>query len=296
MTKKLSNSVTDSIPTELVFFKAKFNKILDERIELGEELYNKPVHTQAQLKSNKDEYYTWSSYNSEFLKEAFNKENNEYRKSYDDADSFFFGTIGLRNSPIQDLKNLNDKLKHKISVLKKIRAKTETMKTSVLKSGVFKKHEMETNRLQIFIVPGHDVIATDKTTHFIESLGFEAIILEERAFSNQTLLEKTDAFPNAKFGIVLYTQSLKDEVEKELKNENTKLKAQQNKIFEHGFLMGKLGKNNICALINENIEMPNDISGAVYISMDESDLWCYSLAKELKKAGYSINMKKYNCA
>lgn len=294
MTKKLSNSVTDSIPTELLYFKVKFNKVLDERIELGEELYNKPVHTQAQLKSNKDEYYTWSSYNSEFLKEAFNKEHNEYRKSYDDADSFFFGTIGLRNTPMQDLKNLNDKLKHKISILKKIRAKTETMKTGVLKNGVFKKHEMEMSQLQIFIVPGQDVVASDKTVNFIESLGFEAIILEEQAFSNQTLLEKIDAFPNAKFGIVLYTPSLKEQ--KEFENGNTKLKAQQNKIFEHGFLMGKLGKNNTCALVNESIEMPNDISGAVYIPMDETDLWCYSLAKELKNAGYSINMKKYNYA
>lgn len=294
MTKKLSNGIADTIPTELLFFKAKFNQVLDERIQLGEELYNRQVHTSADLKKNKDDYYTWNNFNSDYLRKAFNKEHNEYRKNYDEADSFFFGSQGLRNSPMQDLKSLKDKVSHKIITLKKIRTKTETMKTSVLKSGVFKKHEMNNHRMQIFIVPGQDVVARDKTTHFIESIGFEAIILEEQAFSNQTLLEKIEAFPDAKFGIVLYTPTPTEE--KQLANENTKLKAQPNKIFEHGFLMGKIGKSNVCALVKESIEMPNDISGAVYISMDKTDLWCYTLAREMKKAGYAINMKKYNCA
>lgn len=131
MTKKLSNSNTDSIPTELLYFKTKFNKVLDERIKLGEELYNRQVYTQADLKNNKDDYYTWSKYNSEFLKNAFNKEHNEYKKSYDDADAFFFGSLGLRNTPLDSLKSLKDKINYKISILKKIRTKTEYMKNQL---------------------------------------------------------------------------------------------------------------------------------------------------------------------
>jgi len=294
MTKKLTNRGSETIPTELLYFKNKFYQVLDERIKIGEELYNRNIFTEAELKQNKDDYYGWTRYNSEYLKKAFNKEQNEFRKMYDDTDSFFFGFMGLRKSPMQDLKSLKDKIIHKVNILKKIRVNTDTMRTNTLKSSVIKKYALEPAKSQIFVVPGQDVIARDKTTSFIESLGFEAIILEEQAFSNQTLLEKTEAFPDAKFGIVLYTPSLKEE--KELENRNTKMKAQYNKIFEHGFLMGKIGKSNVCALVKDTIEMPNDISGAVYISMDETDLWCYSLAKELKKAGYAINMKKYNCA
>lgn len=294
MSKKLTNRGTETMPTELLYFKNKFNLVLDERIKLGEELYNRNIFTEAELKKNKDDYYGWTRFNSEYLKKAFNKEQNEFRKMYDDTDSFFFGFMGLRKSSMQDLKSLKDKIIHKVNILKKIRVNTETMRTNTLKSGVFKKYPLAPVKAKIFIVPGQDVSARDKTTSFIENLGFEAIILEEQAFSNQTLLEKMEAFPEAKFGIVLYTPSLNEE--KELQNGNTKLKAQHNKIFEHGFLMGKIGKSNVCALVKDTIEMPNDISGAVYISMDETDLWCYSLAKELKKAGYVINMKKYNCA
>ena len=290
MTKKLSNSITGSIPTELLYFKTKFNKVLDERIELGEELYNRPVETQTDLKRNKDEYYSWSKYNSEYLKKAFNKEQNEYRKSYDDTDSFFFGSIGLRKSPLQDLKSLKDKINHKVNILKQIRSKTEFMERNVLKSSLFKKQELETNKTQIFIVVGQDLEAKDKTISFIENLGLEAIVLEDTTL----LLEKIKAYPNAKFGIVLYTANPTQE--KKLANSNTIQKAQQNKILEHCFLMVKIGKNNVCALVSENVDMPNDISGAVYISMDESDQWCNSLIKELKKAGYPINMKNYNCA
>ena len=290
MTKKLSNSITGSIPTELLYFKTKFNKVLDERIELGEELYNRPVETQTDLKRNKDEYYSWSKYNSEYLKKAFNKEQNEYRKSYDDTDSFFFGSIGLRKSPLQDLKSLKDKINHKVNILKQIRSKTEFMERNVLKSSLFKKQELETNKTQIFIVVGQDLEAKDKTISFIENLGLEAIVLEDTTL----LLEKIKAYPNAKFGIVLYTANPTQE--KKLTNSNAIQKAQQNKILEHCFLMVKIGKNNVCALVSENVDMPNDISGAVYISMDESDQWCNSLIKELKKAGYPINMKNYNCA
>ena len=35
--------------------------------------------------------------------------------------------------------------------------------------------------------------------------------------------------------------------------------------FEHGYLISKLGRNNVCALVKQSVEIPNDISGIVYI-------------------------------
>jgi hypothetical protein len=131
MTNKTSNKIVDSLPTELLLYKANFIKALEERIKLGEELYNRQVYTQADLRNNKEDYYTWSSYNSEYLKKAFNKEHNEYKKSYDDADAFFFGSLGLRNTPLDSLKSLKDKINYKITILKKIRTKTESMKSQL---------------------------------------------------------------------------------------------------------------------------------------------------------------------
>ena len=56
----------------------------------------------------------------------------------------------------------------------------------------------------------------------------------------------------------------------------------QNVVFEHGYLIGKLGRNNVCALVKGDIELPNDISGIVYIQLDSNGSWKIPLAKELK--------------
>lgn len=60
------------------------------------------------------------------------------------------------------------------------------------------------------------------------------------------------------------------------------------KILEHGFLIGKIGRKNVCALVKGNVEKPNDISGVVYISIE--DEWRLNIAKELRNSGYEIDM------
>ena len=46
-------------------------------------------------------------------------------------------------------------------------------------------------------------------------------------------------------------------------------RARQNVVFEHGYLIAKLGRKNVCALVRDNIEVPNDISGIVYVPLDK---------------------------
>ena len=41
-------------------------------------------------------------------------------------------------------------------------------------------------------------------------------------------------------------------------------------------------RNNVCALVKGDIELPNDISGIVYIQLDSNGSWKIPLAKELK--------------
>ncbi len=69
-------------------------------------------------------------------------------------------------------------------------------------------------------------------------------------------------------------------------------RARQNVVFEHGFLIGKLGRSHVCALVKEEVEKPNDISGVVYVNYDEAGAWKYELAKELRSAGYDVDMNK----
>lgn len=289
MAKKVQPRVIDNSPTELIFSKVEFNNGLDERITIGEELYNRPVKTQAEFTKNKQDFYSWSDYNSEYLKQAFNKENNEYRKSYNDAGSFF-GVISGGTSLAQELIDFKEKIDKKVSNLKRLRAKTDLLKSSSVEAVVSKTDVVKLDKSQVFIVHGHDEEAKSKTARFIEKLGLKPIILHEQASSSKTVIEKIETYSNVGFGIVLYTPC--DIGAKDEENPNLKNRARQNVVFEHGFLIGKIGRQNVCALVKGEIETPNDISGVVYVKMDIDDAWHLKIARELKNSGYEIDMNK----
>jgi predicted nucleotide-binding protein len=92
------------------------------------------------------------------------------------------------------------------------------------------------------------------------------------------------------FAIVLYTPDDVGNVKSEAESLN--VRARQNVVFEHGYLIGRLGRENVSALVDGKLELPNDISGVVYINLDEGSAWQLQLAKEMKQSGYEIDMNK----
>jgi predicted nucleotide-binding protein len=73
---------------------------------------------------------------------------------------------------------------------------------------------------------------------------------------------------------------------------NFKPRARQNVILELGFFLGKLGRNKVCALYKEGVEIPSDYSGVLFVSMDANNNWQLPLAKEIKAAGIDIDLNK----
>ena len=123
---------------------------------------------------------------------------------------------------------------------------------------------------------------------FITDLGLEPIILHEQASSGMTIIEKIERYANdADFALVLYTPCDHGRGAHESKVA-PRNRARQNVVFEHGYLMAKLGRENVCALVKGDIETPNDISGVVYVQIDGFGGWKSEVAKELKACGYVI--------
>lgn len=52
--------------------------------------------------------------------------------------------------------------------------------------------------------------------------------------------------------------------------------------------MAKLGRENVCALVKSNLEKPNDISGVVYVDLDQAGAWKIEVSKELRACGYQL--------
>jgi predicted nucleotide-binding protein len=146
------------------------------------------------------------------------------------------------------------------------------------------------DRNKVFIVHGHDEAAQNKVARFVEKMGLEAIILHEKASSGRTIIEKIEHYSDVGFAIVLYTPDDVGNVKG--KADELNVRARQNVVFEHGYLIGRLGRENVAALVDGNLELPNDISGVVYISLDETSAWQLQLGKEMKQSGYEIDMNK----
>jgi len=136
-------------------------------------------------------------------------------------------------------------------------------------------------------VHGHDEALKNEVARFIERLGIEAIILHERASVGRTIIEKIEYYSNVSFGIVLYSPcDIGGQSENDLQP-----RARQNVVFEHGYLIGKIGRENVVALVKDNVEKPSDISGIVYIDYNSND-WKLSLAIEMKEVGFNIDLNR----
>lgn len=178
--------------------------------------------------------------------------------------------------------------------IQKIIESYEYHKTTLLPDDINyinKSKKMEKrSKKEVFIVHGHDNEAKIETARFIESLGLKPIILHEQVSSGKTIIEKIEEYSNVGFGIVLYTPC--DLGSKKVEPDNLKSRARQNVVFEHGYLIGKIGRANVCALVKGDVETPNDISGVVYVSMDNNKGWQIQVAKEMKNSGYPIDLNK----
>lgn len=163
-------------------------------------------------------------------------------------------------------------------------------KKALTKTSSNVQKSMNSQPTRVFIVHGHDESAQNKAARFVEKLGFEAIILHEKASSGRTIIEKIEHYSDVGFAVVLYTPDDVGNVKTEAENLN--VRARQNVVFEHGYLIGRLGRENVSALVDGKLELPNDISGVVYISLDEGAAWQLQLAKEMKQSGYDIDMNK----
>jgi len=152
-----------------------------------------------------------------------------------------------------------------------------------------KKNTIESPpKKKVFIVHGRDNEAKQEVSRYIESLGIDVIILHEQASSGMTIIEKIEYYSNeADFALVLYTACDLGRGITETKV-HPKNRARQNVVFEHGYLMAKLGRENVCALVKGEIETPNDISGVVYVGLDISGAWKLEINKELKVCGYQF--------
>jgi Predicted nucleotide-binding protein containing TIR -like domain len=141
---------------------------------------------------------------------------------------------------------------------------------------------------KIFIVHGHDDAAKEAMARIIERIGYKPIILHEQADEGDTIIEKIEKHSNVNFAVVLYTECDLGRAKNAPINEE-KNRARQNVVFEHGYLLAKLGREKVCALVKGEVETPGDISGVVYTKMLSDGGWKIQLLRNMQAAGLDVN-------
>lgn len=285
-TRKKPTQQPERVPTQLIVGKDYFKEKINERIQAGDEIYNRQIQTRPQLEEAKQNYYDWDDYNSELLKQSFNNEHNEYKKDYDGVNSFYgmFLGGGQQRNELQEFK---EKLNNKLTNLRQLVAKIDLMKSEVPEQ-VAKGNKSEASS-DIFIVHGHNNEVKINVARTLEKLGLNPIILHEQANAGKTIIEKFEEHSNVGFAIILMTD---DDLGKAKKDENLNHRARQNVILEMGYFIGKLGRNRVCPLYTNGVELPSDLYGLLYTEIDSAENWKIKIAKELKAAGYDIDVNK----
>jgi len=146
------------------------------------------------------------------------------------------------------------------------------------------------DKRKVFVVHGHDDLAKTTVARFVERLGFEPIVLHEQPSAGKTIIEKIEMFSDVGFAIVIYSPD--DLGAKADTKPRLKARARQNVVFEHGFLIAKLSRGSVAALIKGDLETPSDIDGIVYVPFDDRGAWMVAVSKEMRAAGYAVDMNR----
>jgi len=142
----------------------------------------------------------------------------------------------------------------------------------------------------VFIVHGRDEGKKEAVARFLGNLGLEPIILHEQANLGRTLIEKFEDHANVSYAVVLLTCD--DSGGPRNGSETPRPRGRQNVVFELGFFLGRLGRERVCTLFEQDVEIPSDFNGVVYIPLDSAGAWRTLLARELKAAKFEIDMNR----
>ena len=284
-----------------------FKQTLEQRIEAGKKLLDIKVtknttpyglrgwgayggryvsqeerqYVKEEIEQFKNKFYKWSDYNSELLKQAFDIPD---RKEYDNTGI----TILMGDEDVME--DYHKRINKRIAVLDRLIAFLPLLPKAETIHDARKENNTEMDMSKVFIVHGHDSNTRNEAELIVKQLGLEPVVLFKKPNMGDTIIEKLiRETSEAAFAIVLYT---KCDEGKAVEETDLKPRARQNVVFEHGLMCGILGRKRVVALVEEGVEVPGDLSGIVYITLDAAKRWQFDVAREMKASGMHVDLNK----
>ena len=238
-----------------------------------------------QVTSSDQDFYAWRLEAEDFLKSKFGSEAEAYTRLH----ARYFSPMVLTSWQSEYERQASS-----------IEACAEDLMDTIteLKFYLKKEKDNEQERIQqtktgnmtannkVFLVHGHDGELKSEVARMLDRQGIDTVILSEQANQGRTIIEKIEHSSDVGAAIILLTA---DDLGKEKNESDEKPRARQNVIFEAGYFMGKLGRERVIVIAEQNIEIPSDLQGFAYTGKGN---WINEVLRELKFIGYKIDVNK----
>lgn len=278
---------------KLLISREETGQKIQERIDKGQRLLNFQIDSESELEIAGKKANNWSKYNSDLLTTLFtnfsvgNQYQNFFYPRFSSERDRWEHADGLGEYHILDFDwkvgEYREDMTDSINSLESIRDRLELFDKSEPPARTFGD--------KIFIVHGHDEAAKHKIARFVTDLDLTATILDEQPSRGQTIIDKFEEHAEeAGFAIVLLTAD--DVGAQKNKTSNLQPRARQNVVLELGYFLCGLGRDRVCILYEEDVELPSDVYGIIYVPMDGHGAWKLKLGQEMRKIGFPVDMNE----
>lgn len=266
------------------------------RVELGEIFLGNSQPTTGSLEELSEKFQRWSAYNAELLSRMFTTA--EYQQSYISASPMAFISMGVE-AYHERLNRFHDRVRYKVNNLLSLAERLDLIEEAAgvqrPNAPALERPSVDTSNNKVFVVHGQDEETKSIVARFLEHCGLQPVVLHEQADRGRTIIEKFEEEADVGFAVVLLTpDDVGGRAASILPPESGELqpRARQNVVLELGYFIGRLSRSRVCALRRGEVELPSDFSGVIYTPLDAGEGWKVKLAKELRAAGYEIDLNR----
>ena len=295
VTRKTRAAAAESVePPKLKMSVEDAKRRLHERIDEGKKIAAESINSSSGLEESERAFLLWNSYNTEMLRRMFTTGEVSEKYAAYSGPGVMFITMGQGRNLGQEIRDHFDQVRSKTDRLTAIETQLELYEVVVEIGNGTPVQAVEATSApaahdnRVFIVHGHDHGKRDAVALLLKTLDLDPITLSEQPNGGRTIIEKFEHNADVGFAIVLITADDVGGVDVG----QLKPRARQNVILELGYFVGRLKRARVCALYESGVELPSDIIGVGYVPLDDAGRWKYDLAKELRAAGYSVDMNR----
>ncbi len=131
---------------------------------------------------------------------------------------------------------------------------------------------------KVFLAYAKDMGMNDELSTFLNKVGISTVSLKDSTSSNANVIGELEKHDDVPYAIVMLNPDSSG--------------ISETTIYELGLIVGRLGRNRVCGMVKDRIDILANYSGVLYVPMDPAGGWKFLLIKQLKDAGFNIDANR----